>query len=295
MSDNKPNIFIVSDVITIFDKSINELTTIKQSLSSEPGMCTWNLKSTYTYIYSIFETTLYQTYYRILIAFPESIKNHKIDNIGDIISSYSFMTPLVEVVASSFARNFAYGKIKDIFKDYNDVVKIGLNIKDCKFLDELEKYKCERNLLVHQGTCPDKLDYIKVVERIDFIIEILEIIKKKFRLKYNEYTKINLIKKSWFYVFGDKVPFESCFILNKDGELYSVNSEYIDRRTRSLSHSEKVLIVLFMTNYSSWVLDNAMRIKDLCTFASLSQITKNKIGFILELFHRYPTLLLENI
>ena len=39
------------------------------------------------------------------------------------------------------------------------------------------------------------------------------------------------------------------------------------------------------------VLKDAIKIQDLCMFANLTQYTKNKIGYILELFPKYPLLL----
>lgn len=39
------------------------------------------------------------------------------------------------------------------------------------------------------------------------------------------------------------------------------------------------------------VLKGAIEIQDLCMFAHLTQQTKNKIGYILELFEIYPLLL----
>ena len=291
MDSNKPNIFIITDVQKIFDNTYKELESIEQDFKSMTCISPWILKSTYVYIYSIFEATLYRTYYEILLAFPDAIKDIKIDNIGEVVSTYSLMNPLIEMATSSFAKGFAYGDIKEILKNYNRIVQIGLNTNNASIIIELEKYKNERNLLVHQGTVLEELNLDKIFEKIKLIRTTLEEIKKKFESRYSKYTKLNLIKKSWSYVFEHALPFNSCFILNEDGNSYRVNADFINESTGSLSSSEKMLIVLFLTNYSSWVLDYNMKIRDLCTFASLTQYTKNKIGFILELFQKYPTLL----
>lgn len=121
---SKPNIFIISDIQKIFNSTVEELETIEQDLKSMTYMSSWILKSTYVHIYSIFEATLYQTYYKILLEFPDTIKNIKIDNIGDMVSSHSLMPPLVEMVASTFARDFAYGGINDILNNYNKMAII---------------------------------------------------------------------------------------------------------------------------------------------------------------------------
>lgn len=52
-----------------------------------------------------------------------------------------------------------------------------------------------------------------------------------------------------------------------------------------------MLFTLFLSNYSSMVLKDAIIIQDLCMFANLTQYTKNKIGYILEIFQKYPLLL----
>lgn len=288
---SKPNIFIISDIQKIFNSTVEDLETIEQDLKSMTYISSWILKSTYVHIYSIFEATLYQTYYKILLAFPDTIKNIKIDNIGDMVSSHSLMTPLVEMVASTFARGFAYGGINDILNNYNKIVQIGLNTIDDQIKTELEKYKNERNLLVHQGMLLNNLNKDVISKRIKLIKNTLKEINKKFESKYCKYTKQDLIKNSWSYVFEHALPFDSCFILNEDGNSYRVNTDFIDKRVGTLSSSEKMLIVLFLANYNSGVLDYSMRIKDLCMFANLTQHTKNKIGFILELFHKYPALL----
>lgn len=287
---NKPNIFIISDIQKIFDNTFKELESIEQGLKSMTCISSWILKSTYVHIYSIFEATLYQTYYEILLAFPDTIKDVKIDNIGEIATTYSLMNPLVEMAASSFARGFAYGDITEILKNYNNIVQIGLNANNNQIIIELEKYKKERNILVHQGTIKE-LNIDKIFEKIKLIRNTIEEINKKFKSRYHRYTKLDLVKKSWSYVFEHALPFDSCFILNEDGNSYRVNIDFIDKRTGTLSSSEKMLIVLFLTNYNSGVLDYSIKIKDLCAFASLTQHTKNKIGFILELFHKYPALL----
>ena len=116
MDSNKPNIFIITDVQKIFDNTYKELESIEQDFKSMTCISPWILKSTYVYIYSIFEATLYRTYYEILLAFPDAIKDIKIDNIGEVVSTYSLMNPLIEMAASSFAKGFAYGDIKEILK-----------------------------------------------------------------------------------------------------------------------------------------------------------------------------------
>lgn len=288
---NRPRIFIITDIIEIFEKADSELKSIKENIIKTSIQESWIEKSTYTYIYSIFETTLYQTFHRILIAFPDYIKKQEIKNIGDLMFSSSLMTPLVEIVATTFARDFAYGKIEEILKQYNDIVKIGLNIKDCVFISELKQYKEERNLLVHTGITPTGLNKKEILDKTEFIKSIIDFIKVKFESKYSQFTKEYLIKESWSYIFNDVLPFERCFYLSCDKNTYIVNKKYIDERATSLSSSEKMLFTLFLSNYSSMVLKDAIKIQDLCMFANLTQYTKNKIGYILELFQKYPLLL----
>lgn len=289
----KPNIFIISEIDIIFGNAIEELESIKQYLTTTTNEHQWMLQSLYVHIYSIFESTLYKSLYKILLAFPNNIKDIKKeyinDSIRDYLTSYSLMTPLVEVIVSSFTRDFAYEKIENTLKRYNDIVQIWWNIKKCPHIHELKEYKLERNNIVHQGTIPNNLNHTKIIEKINLIHSILNEIKDKFDSKYNQYTKQHLIEKSWYYVFGNAIPFNCCFTLNNNS--YVINAEFIKNRTKTLSSSEKMLFLLFLTNYNSAVLENRIKIKDLCTFASLTNTTKNKIGYILELFERVPTLL----
>ena len=117
---------------------------------------------------------MYQTYCKILTAFPDTLKNQEIKDIGDILSSFSLTTPLVEIAATAFARNFAYGKIEELLKQYNNIVKIGLNITTCDFLEELKQYKDERNILVHNGILPVEINKDKILNKIELIEGIIE-------------------------------------------------------------------------------------------------------------------------
>ena len=276
----KPRIFITTEVLNIFEKSYSELESIKQNIVNSSIQESWFQKSIYIHIYTVFETTLYQTYRKILTAFPDTLKNQEIKDIGDILSSFSLTTPLVEIAATAFARNFAYGKIEELLKQYNNIVKIGLNITTCDFLEELKQYKDERNILVHNGILSVEINKDKILNKIELIEGIIETIKFKFKSKYSIFTKEHLIKESWIYVFGEALPFECCFKLAKDKGSYIVDKSYIDVRSKTLSSSEKMLLTLFLSNYNSMVLKGAIEIQDLCMFAHLTQQTKNKIGYM---------------
>ena len=185
----KPRIFITTEVLNIFEKSYSELESIKQNIVNSSIQESWFQKSIYIHIYTVFETTLYQTYRKILTAFPDTLKNQEIKDIGDILSSFSLTTPLVEIAATAFARNFAYGKIEELLKQYNNIVKIGLNITTCDFLEELKQYKDERNILVHNGLLSVEINKDKILNKIELIEGIIETIKFKFKSKYSEVTK----------------------------------------------------------------------------------------------------------
>ena len=59
-------------------------------------------------------------------------------------------------------------------KNYNRIVQIGLNTNNASIIIELEKYKNERNLLVHQGTVLEELNLDKIFEKIKLIRTTLE-------------------------------------------------------------------------------------------------------------------------
>ena len=78
----KPNIFIISEIDIIFGNAIEELESIKQYLTTTTNEHQWMLQSLYVHIYSIFESTLYKSLYKILLAFPNNIKDIKKPPIG---------------------------------------------------------------------------------------------------------------------------------------------------------------------------------------------------------------------
>lgn len=53
----KPRIFIITEVLNIFEKSYSELESIKQNIINSSIQESWFQKSTYIHIYTIFETT----------------------------------------------------------------------------------------------------------------------------------------------------------------------------------------------------------------------------------------------
>ena len=279
---------IASDLLTVFDKSFQEIEEIDKKLT----ICSeqWFLNAIFIYGYTIFESTLFKTYEIILKAFPEKIKFCDNNEYHKILSQKSLLTPLIETASSIFSKSFAYGELSTVLKAYNDTLEIGLNIKDSDFIEPMTKYKNMRNLLVHQGSYTEKINIKLLIEGLNNIKIFLEDIRDKIKCKYKEYTQLNLIRNSWKYIFQNCLPIDQIAVIKNDHIEY-IDKERLDKHIGSLSSSEKFLAVLFFTNYNIDILNNTNIFYDLTMICSLDENSKNKIGYIVELFHSYPYLL----
>lgn len=292
MTNKKPKIFLNTDISDIIDNALLEINHIINKLKKNQGYDQWVLKAIYMYGYSIYESTLYNTYYRFLCAFPERIKIKENIKFDENLYEKSLVIPYIEFVASKFAKQFGHGKISNLLKEYNEVSKIILNETDltkCTLIPLLDEYKENRNSLAHHGQINGELNVQYVIRNLKLIRIFIEKIKDRILYKYSEYDKLNLIRKSWKYLFDNVLPFERCWIKKHD-TLY-VNKKYIDNVAGCLSSSERMILLFFLANYSDSICKDSLSIADINPISHLDSFSRNKIAYIIELFMKYPILL----
>ncbi len=297
MKNTKPKIFLKTDICNIINDAIAEINVIRNKLDNIETE-QWLLKAIYIYGYTIYESTLYKTYYRFLCAFPERIKIEDKVKFDKELYEKSLVIPFVEYAASKFAQNFGHGSMQELLEKYNEVTQIAFaksDITRCSLMPLLNKYKTDRNTLAHQGRIESNLSVQDVIKNLRIIQILLEKIKKQTLCKYKRFDKPYLIKNSWQYLFNDDglLQFERCWNL-RHNTLY-VNKDYLDRIAGILSSSEKMMLLLFMANYNPLICKDSLSINDITPIAGLDDCNKDKVAYIIELFMKYPVLLQSEI
>lgn len=197
MRRQKPPIIISDKLVSIFDFGISKLSHILNNLVTYERI--GGLSASYLFAYSIFESTLFQIYYKVLKAFPRKVELECKKINSDLLLNTSRTSVIIEDLCNKFSQNFGHDRFSIYIKEFNNVV--GIDLKTTKFpVKELDDYKSNRNNIAHRGEISLSLDLVK--EHIKSIIDTLSIIKQKFILKYSKYTDIELIKKSCEYVFN---------------------------------------------------------------------------------------------
>jgi hypothetical protein len=291
MMEHKPIILIYSDIEKIWENSYSELGAIKEKICHDEN--TWCLNALYVYCYAIFESTLYKSFERILKAFPDRIKlKEKNEDIKAQLSESALTYGVVDTAAVAFAKSFAYGELIEVLDAYNNVLQIGLNkskVRDEQWYTDLDNYKLKRNAVIHTGS--DKFEITKdtLLKCIEIVQFALKSILEKIECVYKKYTRRQLIKDTWDYVLGNRLPYAQYVVEIKDDSFY-IKGDELNSHAGSLASSEKTLLFLLLLNYSSGIITDSKFYKDMKPFGSLSSENLNKIGYMLELFKCYPLL-----
>lgn len=284
MNRQKPPIIIGEKIISIFDKGIEKLNNIINNLSKYNTLN--GLAAAYLYAYSIYEGTLFQIYYKVLKAFPDKAKFEisKIDT--NMLFSTSRTSVIIEYLCDVFSRDFGHDTFQKYIKKFNKIV--GIDLTSLNFqIKEMDEYKYNRNQLTHRGGENVKLDFSMSIKHIQAAIDTLQLIREKFIPKYSQFTDIELIQKSCYYVFNMfKGEFDECFSF-PEGHV-RINREALEKVYSRLSSSEQHCCLLFVANYSSGITG---KLEDLRPRVSLTDSTIDKIAFINDLFEEYPHLI----
>lgn len=287
---NKPNIVLLKDIVLPFVEANHELALIKHDIDNSKEQR--QVKSLFLYSYAIFESTLVQSYSKILYAFPERMKVDKIDfaKYKDDIISNGLSHTLVQQLSIDFSQNLMYGKISDGLKKYANTLQIPILYK--KYLIKLEEIKRYRNAITHDNPINTNLKSDFVDDHIFIIYSVLNEISQMISSKYIEFTFKKLVQDSWNYLFDSPLlSFEAHWIFDEFGEVSHYNFEYLKKVAFSLCSSERTFLILFMSNYCSQICNEVYNLTDISMPVSI--LNRDKVAYITELFDRYP-LLLQN-
>jgi hypothetical protein len=283
--NKKPNIILFKDICHPFEQAKNELFLVKQDLGNADEQR--HLKSLFLYSYAIFESTLSQTYAKILYAFPDRLNIDVIDfkKYKNEIISNSLSHKLIEHLSIDFSQKMSYGSIKDSLKRFGEALHIPTS-----GLNELEEIKRIRNIVTHNSTIQATIKKEVLVKYIDIIIYVLEGIVESIYLEYKGYTTTKLIRDSWNFLFNSPLlTFNKHWELNEVEEISHYKFDTLKEIAGSLSSSERTFFIFFMSNYSSGLCNAVFTLNDISMHVSISN--RDKIAYITELFDRYPLLL----
>lgn len=284
----KPNIILFKDIAYPFEAAKEEISLLKLDIENINEQR--QLKAILLYAYAILESTLVQSYARILAAFPDRLNIDTIDfnKYKSVITSSSLSHKLVESLSEDFSKKLTYGKIKDSINRYCDSLRI--SIPDITFKD-LEQIKELRNHITHNYTIQAQIDKCSLVRYLEIINEVICNVYQLVTDKYISYTKTKLVKDSWNYLFDSPLlKYDNHWILDSAGEIICYNDEIL-KKGLTFSSSEKTFLILFMANYSD-LCSRYFSIADIALHVSIGN--KDKIAYITELFDIYPLLLQDS-
>lgn len=306
MSKTKPILLFFENLVEPIQTTKAEFEQIQNELSLLDRAFLRN--GVFAYVFALFESTLSECLKRFLKEIPSKIpiqdaalKKHK-NELVDGIFTYKVLESWID----EYIVSLSYGTAMSFIDKLCEFMSIA-NVSG-HFLDSLNEKKERRNLLLHNNLVVNnkyientrssvhqkgskleiKTEYLD--ETINDMNELFSVLESEMSEKYSKFTRTKAIKDIWNYIFNSPIlRFEEHWIF-KNNEIIGYNTETVKKWVNNFSHSEKILLALFLQNFSPGIVDSLFGFKDLPMFAS---VTGDKIAYIVEVFEKYP-LLLQN-
>lgn len=288
----KPHIFIISEVEDLISKYIKELDNLIGIKTSSQAQ----IKAFYLYGYAVFENCLISVCKRILQAFPERLKDEKscsdinISQFSTDFMSYSQIGLLIDHIVEKLSYHFTVGKIEEVLNHICKLLSISRNSLPND--DQLSEVKDLRNDLAHNKILSINIDIDEALNNLKKLKELLICLKNVMLKCYEKYTSENLRRESWKYVMGSSplLSYKDCWIIDSNTNTTEcINCDGIKNFYQNLSSSEKCMLMLYLSNYSSGLLNYiGCKASDVMPIVKISP---ERYAYIVELFTRYKLLL----
>lgn len=245
---------------------------------------------------SSFECMMSDIMLIMLRSFPEKLPQNQ--NIKkEVLLDSADIDELFSIIAEKEIRDASYKNIGEYMKYFSDV--IGMFTKpEIERVNQLCEIKETRNLLVHNNLrineayknkagpnqrkpksgeiLPINVAYF--ISTIDCINYFITAIKDQINEKYQNYTKLKILKETWAYIFKSPVMrFEDYWEVDEDKD--SVVCMVRTEEKRRLSSSEMTKLELWRHLFSG----SAREFKEF-RYASLDEIRANQIRLILKVY-----------
>jgi len=300
MKKTKPTLLQIEDLIEPIENSINELDLIsKDTLESKPD---YILKGIFVYIISLFESSFTECLKRYLIAFPDKITNVKVSGKeSKYLLETTFASDIIELIIEDFLQEYTYKNVSEIMKRTFSLLCIDsskINFNNNELIEKKER----RNILIHNNLIVDEkyirntkcdskkirfkleIDEKYIKETIDLTISILKKTKTELIKKYGNYTKSNLLRNVWNYMFDSPLLIYEDY-WNEGGSFIFKNGEKFN--IESLSSGEKTYLAYWIQHFSPNLIDGFFKFGEM----SWSAYHTKKMNFLIEFFNKYPFIL----
>lgn len=285
--------FVSADVTSLISKRQMEITTyIKNLMRTDEKF----IEPIFIYSYSIFESTITEILRYYLNAFPQ--KMEKNINIGkEQLLSTSMTHDIVVNYIDEYIRKYSSKTLSEYLRFFKETLDIEVSL-DVSLIDKISK---ERNNIVHDSFKSDLLSlYINNTKLpysnrnvlqtyIQFLNEILYIISDKIHSKYSKYTKENLVRSVWRYIFTSPIlEFDCIWDFSEGGSLIIKDFKNIEKVVSCISSTERLFLAIFFQQFNNALNERLFSFKEIPSFVSLDSNSKNKLIELINFFKYCP-------
>lgn len=249
----KPRLLLITELLAPIDLAIKSFENLDSELKTQNSSVIHN--SIFAYLVSKYEIMLKDVLILFIKAFPE-----KLSSLGIKCNEEKDLNKIIN--------NIFYKNINEIIEIvYNKTFSIPM--LDNSFLTKINEIKATRNLLIHNDLkineiylekagsskrgntlgdfLPLNITYIE--ETINILSHISIDFREKINQKYQEYSKLKLIKDLWNYLFDTPMlVFDEIWYVRND-RLY-LNFELLKKHVTNCSNSEVSLLGKLIIQWS---------------------------------------------
>lgn len=284
-------LFVCKEFVNQIDAGIGEIDE-NINLMNENSM-----KAQYIYIYALFESTLTKTMRYYLSGFPEKV-NKNITVSKELLLS-SPLTSVVELdVINSYIRSFSSDTLSNYIKFYLKTMEISVDVND----NQIKRMSNLRNTIVHDNfetssmlpyvvsKSSEKLKLNDLQKDVLYLKQLLSYVAGAVSDKYCKYTLEKVCRSIWEETFCTPLlKFDNVWVID-GSSIYIRNIEKLNQKCAELGRGEKLLLSIFLQQYSNSINDKIFKFNDLPAIYSLDTCFREKIINVLQLFIVHPYL-----
>ena len=285
--------FVSDDVTALISKRKIEINSYAEILMRTDEKY---IEPIFVYSYSIFESTITEILRYYFNAFPE-----KIDKNINIGKEELLSTSMTHDILLSYVEEYIRKYSSKALSEYLHFFEKTLDIKISLDLLLVDKISNQRNIIMHDSFKRDLLSLYIYNEKLPcsnrsvlqsyvrFLNELLDIISDKICSKYAAYTKERLVRCVWNSVFSSPIlRFDDIWNFDTNGALSIRNFEAIKEKVKDISRTERLFLAIIFQQFNNNINEELFSFRELPTFVSLDNESKNKLIKLIDFFKYYP-------
>jgi len=265
----KPFLMTVDELVEPIERAITDIQIIKDDI--EAVQKDYQIKSNFTYVFSLFECSINETISYLLCAIPNKLEFNKLDmkELKDSILNSTLSSTVLEHVTEKYVINAAYKSLDEYLKVFCEL--LGVQDIDKITADNLIEKKASRNLLTHNNMKVNskyiksagknrrshKVGTVLTIDKsylegtINTIIEVLNKMLVNIATKYKAYTRKKLLVDIWNFLFNSPMlKFDNYWTIDSKTNHVSFNSIKAERCISNLSSYETTMLSIWMQQFS---------------------------------------------